>query len=56
LDEDLQKITVRLLGAWKNAHFNQGLLRELVTGNDCFSAIMTISHWPTSMIGPGGES
>jgi len=48
-DNSLQKNTLKLLEACKSAHVAP------VAGNDCFAAI-TVSHWPTTMTAPGGES
>jgi len=51
-DDSLHKNTLKLLEACKSAH---GTTRAPVAGNDCFAAI-TVSHWPTTMTAPGGES
>ncbi len=55
LDEDLPKNTLNLLSTDKNAHVC-GALQEHLQQQIISKQQISVSHSPTTMIGPGGES
>jgi hypothetical protein len=55
LDEDLQKYTLNLLSTHKNAHVC-GAVQEHLQQEIISQQQISVSHSPTTMIGPGDES
>jgi hypothetical protein len=56
LDGGLQKSTLHLLLARKTAHVHSTLQEHLEQEMTVSQQQMALSHWPTTMIGLGGES